>query len=128
MPELAGPYSILHLYVAFVCTTTAPQYILIMVIIIFPPPSSHYTFVIRFQLISDLDEFSKVDDKNEYQAILRTGELVRTLKKLSNEDEPINANSLDSYVYSIEVNVTCHNCISTTASILLLSFSKRTGD
>ncbi len=64
-------------------------------------PSPHY-FVYRVQLVSDLDEYSKVDGKNEYKAFLKTGELVSTLKK-SNEEEPINANRLDSYKYSIEV-------------------------
>eukprot|EP01084_Bolivina_argentea_P231619 390551_1 len=58
---------------------------------------NHY----RIQLISDLDEDSKVEGKDEYKAILKTGELVRTLKQQS-EGRTISSNKVDSYEYSIK--------------------------
>ncbi len=68
------------------------------------PPPPRITLY-RIQLISDLDEDSKVEGKDEYEAILKTGELVRTLKQQS-DGQTINANKVDSYEYSIKVNNT----------------------
>ncbi len=68
------------------------------------PPPPRITLY-RIQLISDLDEDSKVEGKDEYKAILKTGELVRTLKQQS-EGRTISSNKVDSYEYSIKVNNT----------------------